>query len=150
MFLSKWSKAAAVGACVAGALALGVNPASAQPNWQDWVPGVDYKCGTTTTHPASVNIAMQTCIFHNPSNDTFQPVTVVVNNAPTTVYLEAYPWNLSNSYSSHCIKTPVAAGKRVACYGFTSPVAPEDRPIRMNSQVLLNESHGGWTTTVTW
>lgn len=143
--LSRWSKAVATGAAAVGTLTLGAGPASAYPNWQPWVQPASYKCGTTATHQASNNIAMQTCIVRNTSNNTYQAVAIVVNNAPTTVYLEAIVQTLSHSRFDTCNKTPVAPGKRVACYAETVP-----GDVHANSRIILNNGLNDFTTTVFW
>ncbi|MGA5499331.1 hypothetical protein ACPCSP_33995 [Streptomyces cinereoruber] len=140
----KRHKAATVGALMVSALALSAAPASAAPNWQSWSVPSDYKCGPTTPHKYSVNIKMQTCIIRNPSNNTYQGVAVVVNNAPTTVYLEAVVFQKRGTTplrNDTCTNKPIPANTRVACYGGTiansNPVA--------DSYIVLN-SNWGWFT----
>ncbi len=139
-------KVATVGALMVSALALSAAPASAAPNWQPWSAPSDYQCGPTTAHKYSVNIKMQTCIIRNPSNNTFQGVAIVVNNAPTTVYLEAVVFQKNGTTilrNDTCTNKPIPANTRVACYGDTIS-NPSTFP-KADSYITLNTNYGYFT-----
>jgi hypothetical protein len=143
MQFSKWSKALAVGAAAAGALAWGSGPAWAAPEWQSWSAPSLYKCGPTTLHSASKNIAMQTCIIRNPNNGQFQSVAVVVNNAPQSVVLSAVVHN-SHGKTASCYGMWIPSNTRVACYGETAAASMPDAG---NSKITLNNKYEAWTET---
>ncbi|MFD4835357.1 hypothetical protein ACFWPV_36820 [Streptomyces uncialis] len=131
---------------------MSISSASAYPNWQPWVsPGApNLRCGPTTTHTSSANIAMQTCIIRNPANDSYQAVAIVVNNHTDPVFLKADVILLEHSdlgTVNTCDKKTISAGSRVACYGATMPY---NRTVTAYSWVYLNAGLEDNTATATY
>ncbi|GHD43994.1 hypothetical protein [Streptomyces galbus] len=150
MAIISWRNVSGFAAATAGALALSASPASAAPTWQPWVAPANYQCGNTTTHSASVNIKMQTCIIKNPSSNYFQAVAIVVNNASVSVNLEAAVFQNPNTTSSVydiCPNKAIAPNTRVACFGRT---IANSAPVKADSYITLNTNYGAFTDTATY
>lgn len=148
MISTSWRRMSAFGVATVSALVMSVGPAHAAPNWQSWSAPSDYKCGTTTLHYHSANIAQQTCIIRNPNNNTYQAVAIVVNNHSAGVYLRAHVYRPGRSGYEECNKTWVPANTRVACYGDTG--AAVETSISSHSVIFLNDNFADGTTTVTY
>lgn len=143
-----WRNVMTVSAAAIGVLALNVSPASAAPNWQSWVQPSDYRCGTTTLHYHSVNIAHQTCIIRNPNNNTYQAVDIVANNYSAGVYLEARVQRPGRAGSDTCPMKLIPAHTRVACYGDSG--AATESVISASSSTLMNDYIADGTTVATY
>ncbi|MFJ7423907.1 hypothetical protein ACIQXD_35785 [Streptomyces uncialis] len=151
MFRSTWVKTAAAGAMAVGALSLGMSPAVAAPYWQPFVSNApNQTCGQTTTHYASNNVAMQTCIFRNPANNTYQAVAVVVNNAPATVAVDLAAHVIhTHGTNASCHKTEFLSGQRLACYGPTRPLGAGGANEAW-SEITLNNTYKDTTRAVVY
>ncbi|MFJ4774690.1 hypothetical protein ACIP88_37265 [Streptomyces uncialis] len=96
----------------------------AAPYWQQFVSNApNQPCGQTATHYASNNVAMRTCVFRNPVDNTYQAVAVVVNNAPVGVDVDLVAHVIhTHGANASCHRTEFLSGQRLACYGPTRPL----------------------------
>ncbi|WP_256104677.1 hypothetical protein [Streptomyces sp. ODS05-4] len=144
MSRSKWCNAAGAATAAGAVLMLAAGPAAAAPNWQPWVAPANYTCGPTTTHRASVNVSMQTCVIKGAGNN-YQAVAIVSNNASVSVKLEAAVYvnpDSSGHTFDECYQKTVAAHTRVACFGYSRPsaVTPVDAYSAVRFNGLYNDT----------